>query len=38
VASLFTFGKDEVNLDVDINQLTRPVLMDYYNKAEEVWD
>ncbi len=37
VASLFCFGKDEMNENVEINRLTRPVLMDYYNRAEAAW-
>ncbi|WP_026505604.1 polyamine aminopropyltransferase [Butyrivibrio sp. NC3005] len=36
--SLFSFGKDEISTDVEINRLTKPVLMDYYNKAVENWD
>ena len=38
VGSLFQFGKDEKADDVEINRLTKPVLMDYYNKAEERWE
>lgn len=38
VSALFAFGKDEIAQGVEINQLTRPVLMDYYNKAVEKWD
>ena len=38
VIALFKFGKDEVSENVAINQLTKPVLMDYYNKAEAAWD
>ena len=38
VVALFKFGKDEIDMDVEINHLTKPVLMDYYNKAEEYWD
>ena len=37
VASLFSFGKDEIAEDVEVNRLTKPVLMDYYNKAEAAW-
>lgn len=35
--TLYTFGKDEYTADVSINQLTRPVLMDYYNDAVLNW-
>ena len=38
VSALFKFGKDETAADVEVNQLTKPVLMDYYNKAVEAWD
>lgn len=38
VVALFKFGKDEIASDVQINRLTKPMLMDYYNKAVEVWD
>lgn len=38
VKALFLFGKDEVASAVEINHLTKPVLMDYYNKAVEKWD
>ena len=38
VVALFKFGKDEVSKDVAINQLTKPTLMEYYNKAEEAWN
>ena len=38
VVALFKFGKDEIANDVQINRLTKPMLMDYYNKAVEVWD
>lgn len=37
VAALFLFGKDEISENVEVNQLTKPVLMDYYNKAEAAW-
>lgn len=37
VVALFKFGKDEIASDVQINRLTKPRLMDYYNKAVEVW-
>lgn len=38
VSALFKFGKDEIAKDVDVNQLTKPVLMDYYNRAVEEWN
>lgn len=38
VSALFKFGKDEIANDVEINRLTKPVLMEYYNKAVERWD
>ena len=38
VRSLFDFGKDEITEKVEVNRLTRPVLMEYYNKAEEMWN
>ena len=38
VSALFMFGKDEISTDVEINRLTKPVLMQYYNKAVETWN
>ena len=38
VSALFLFGKDEMDESVEINRLTKPVLMDYYNKAVEEWN
>lgn len=38
VSALFRFGKDEIDDDVEINRLTKPVLMEYYNKAVEFWN
>ena len=38
VSALFLFGKDEVTDKVEINRLTKPVLMEYYNKAVESWN
>lgn len=38
IPALFLFGKDEVDKTVEINRLTRPILMDYYNKAIEDWE
>lgn len=37
IPSLFAFGKDEIKTEVAVNQLTRPHLMEYYNKALESW-
>lgn len=37
-AALFLFGKDEIASDIEINRLTKPVLMEYYNKAVEEWN
>ncbi len=37
VSALFRFGKDEMDDDVEINRLTKPVLMEYYNKAVDSW-
>ena len=38
VSALFCFGKDETDPDVEINQLTKPILMEYYNRAVEKWN
>ena len=38
VSALFLFGKDEMDENVEVNQLTKPVLMEYYNKAVELWN
>ncbi len=38
ISGLFAFGKDEYSDKVEINRLTKPVLMDYYNTAVENWD
>ena len=38
VSALFLFGKDEIARQVEINRLTKPVLMEYYNKAVESWN
>ncbi|MCM1325373.1 MAG: polyamine aminopropyltransferase [Bacteroidales bacterium] len=38
VSALFKFGKDEIDDDVEINRLTKPVLMEYYNRAVEFWN
>ena len=36
--ALFVFGKDETADDVEINQLTKPMLMQYYNEAVRNWE
>ena len=36
--SLFCFGKDEVDTNTDINQLTKPILIQYYNEAVKDWE
>jgi spermidine synthase len=38
VSGLFLFGKDEIAGQVEINHLTKPVLMEYYNRAVEEWN
>ncbi len=38
VSGLFLFGKDEIAENVEINRLTKPILMEYYNRAVELWD
>ena len=37
-SALFRFGKDEIADDVEINHLTKPVLMEYYNRAVDLWN
>ena len=37
-SALFLFGKDEIAENVEINRLTKPILMEYYNKAVELWN
>ncbi|MBR3631042.1 MAG: polyamine aminopropyltransferase, partial [Oscillospiraceae bacterium] len=34
---LFLFGKDETVADVEINRLTKPILIQYYNEAARNW-
>ncbi len=38
MSSLFCFGKDEIYTDIEINHLTKPVLIQYYNDAVREWD
>jgi spermidine synthase len=35
--ALFAFGKDERADDIAVNQLTKPVLIQYYNDAARAW-
>lgn len=36
--AVFCFGKDEVDQSVEINRLTKPVLIQYYNDAVRDWE
>lgn len=36
--SLFTFGKDEIADNVELNTLSKPQLMQYYMEAERNWE
>ena len=36
--ALFVFGKDEIQKDTEINRLTKPVLIQYYNDAVREWE
>lgn len=38
IQALFVFGKDEQTDDVDVNHLTKPVLIQYYNEAVRDWE
>lgn len=38
VDALFSFGKDEITEDVEINSLSRPVLIQYYSEAVKNWE
>ena len=38
IPALFAFGKDEVTDDVEINQLSKPKLIEYYNDAVREWE
>ena len=38
IDSLFSFGKDEIDTSIDVNQLTKPVLIQYYNDAVRNWE
>lgn len=36
--ALFLFGKDEIDKDTEINRLTKPILIQYYNDAVREWE
>lgn len=36
--AMFAFGKDEVDTTVQVNRLTKPVLIQYYNDAVRNWE
>lgn len=36
--AVFCFGKDEVDQTVEVNRLTKPVLIQYYNDAVRNWE
>ena len=36
--SLFVFGKDEQRVDTEVNHLTKPMLIQYYNEAVREWE
>ena len=38
IPTLFAFGKDEITDDVEINQLSKPKLIEYYNEAVRDWE
>ncbi len=38
VDALFSFGKDEIAEDVEINSLSKPVLIQYYSEAVKNWE
>ena len=41
ISSLFKFGKDEMPAEgevVEVNQLTKPVMIQYYNDAVRNWE
>lgn len=38
VDALFSFGKDEIAEDVEINSLSKPVLIQYYSEAVRNWE
>ena len=41
VAMLFKFGKDEMPAEgemIEVNQLTKPVMIQYYNEAVRNWE
>ncbi len=38
IPALFAFGKDEVDMEVEINSLAHPVLLHYYSDAVRNWE
>lgn len=38
IPALFAFGKDEVDMDVEINSLAHPILLHYYSDAVRNWE
>lgn len=38
ISAMFAFGKDEVAENVEINRLSKPKLMQYYNEAVRNWE
>lgn len=36
--AMFIFGKDEVVTDVEVNSLSKPVLIEYYSEAVKNWE
>ena len=38
IPALFAFGKDEVDMDVEINSLSHPMLIQYYSDAVRNWE
>lgn len=38
IPALFAFGKDELDMDVEINSLSHPMLIQYYSDAVRNWE
>ena len=38
IPALFAFGKDEMDMDVEINSLSHPILLKYYSDAVRNWE
>ena len=36
--AMFIFGKDEVAEDVEVNSLSKPILIEYYSEAVKNWE